>query len=53
MEPILIISLVLTCGLVFERIMKHIKSSSCCGSSIEFNQNASVPDLTNIPILKK
>lgn len=53
MEPILIISLVLVCGLVFERVLKHFNKSKCCGSEIEFNQNASVPDLTNIPILRK
>ena len=49
MEPFSIISLVLIVGLVTERILKHFKKSSCCGSSVEFNENASVPDLTKIP----
>lgn len=53
MEPFSIISLILICGLVFERVLKHFKKSTCCGSTIEFNENASVPDLTKIPINKK
>lgn len=63
MEPFLIITLVLVSGLVFERVLKHFKKSSCCGSTVEFNENASAPDLTklsenisnssNIPILKR
>lgn len=37
------LSLLLTCVLVFERIWKytitHCKRSSCCGSTFEFNEN--------------
>jgi hypothetical protein len=54
MDPFSIISIILVCGLVVERIFKHFKKSSCCyGSTIEFNENASVPDLAKIPINKK
>lgn len=53
MEPFSIISLILVCGLVIERIFKHFKKSSCCGSTIEFNENASVPDLTKLSLNKK
>lgn len=53
MEPFSIISLILVCGLVVERIFKHFKKSTCCGSTIEFNENASVPDLTKLPLNKK
>lgn len=55
MEPltITIISTILICGLVVERILKHFKKSSCCGGSVDFNQDASAPDLTQIPFMKK
>jgi len=45
MEITLIISILLVSGLVLERIMKHMKKSKCCGSEVEFNENASAPDL--------
>jgi len=48
MEPTSIVSIVLILGLVFERILKHFKKSKCCGSEVEFNQDASAPDLTNL-----
>jgi len=48
MDPFSIISIILISGLIVERIMKHFKKSSCCGSNVEFNENASVPDLTKI-----
>lgn len=50
MEPFSIISLVLIIGLVIERILKHFKKSSCCGNSVEFDTNASVPDLTKLQV---
>lgn len=53
MEAFSIISLILVCGLVVERIFKHFKKSTCCGSTIEFNENASVPDLTKLPLSRK
>jgi len=50
MEPISIISLIMTCVLVFERLWKytisHVKKSKCCGSEIEFDHiNSSQKDL--------
>jgi hypothetical protein len=40
MEPITIISLLMTCVLVLERLWKytvdHLKRSSCCGGTVEF-----------------
>lgn len=40
MEPVTVISLIMTCVLVFERIWKytieHCKKSKCCGNEIEF-----------------
>lgn len=47
-EPASIISIILICGLVVERVLKHFKKSTCCGSSMEFNNEASVPDLTSL-----
>jgi hypothetical protein len=46
MEPVTVISLIMTCVLVFERVWKytisHIKKSKCCGNEIEFeNQRSS------------
>jgi hypothetical protein len=40
-----IIMIIVCSGLVIERIMKHCKKSKCFGSEIEFNENASAPDL--------
>lgn len=48
MEPFLIICLVLTCGLIIERIINHFHKSTCCGSSIEFNDNVEVPKYPNM-----
>lgn len=55
MEPltITIISTILICGLVIERILKHFKKSTCCGTTVDFNQEASVPDLSKLPFIKK
>ena len=53
MEPFSIISLILIGGLVVERVLKHFKKSTCCGSSVEFNSDASVPDLSKIPFIRK
>jgi hypothetical protein len=40
MEPVTIISLIMTCVLVFERLWKYtianVRKSKCCGSEIEF-----------------
>lgn len=47
-EPASIISIILICGLVLERILKHFKKSSCCGSEMEFSENTSAPDLQSI-----
>jgi len=47
-EPATIISILLMAGLVIERILKHFKKSKCCGSEMEFNNEASVPDLQSI-----
>jgi hypothetical protein len=47
-EPASIISIILICGLVVERILKHFKKSSCCGNEMEFSENASAPDLQSI-----
>lgn len=52
MDPTSIV-IILMVGLVFERILKHFKKSSCCGSSVEFDTEASVPDFSKIPINKK
>ncbi len=35
-----------------ERIFKHIKKSSCFGSNVEFNNDASVPDFSSVLINK-
>ena len=43
-----IIVLVMVCGLVVERILKHFKKSTCCGSSVEFDEKASVPNLSEL-----
>jgi len=51
MDPGSIVSIVLILGLVIERILKHFKKSKCCGSEMEFNNEASVPDIQSI--LKK
>ena len=51
MEPGSIVSIILIVGLVFERVLKHFKKSRCCGNEMEFNNEASVPDLQSI--LKK
>jgi uncharacterized protein (DUF983 family) len=48
MEPGSIVSIILIVGLIFERILKHIKKSKCCGNEMEFNTEASVPDLQSI-----
>ena len=53
MDPFSIISIILISGLIFERIIKHIKRSSCCSSSFEFDTSASAPDFSQIPINKK
>jgi len=53
MDPFSIISIILISGLIFERIIKHIKRSSCCSSSFEFDTSASAPDFSQIPIIKK
>lgn len=41
MEPVSILSLIMTCVLVIERLWKytisHIKKSKCCGSEVEFD----------------
>jgi hypothetical protein len=43
MEPVTVISLIMTCVLVFERVWKytisHIKKSKCCGSEVEFDNS--------------
>ena len=40
MEPVTILSLIMSCILVFERLWKYtisnIKKSKCCGSEVEF-----------------
>ncbi len=40
MEPVTILSLIMTCVLVFERLYKYtvdnVKRSKCCGGSVEF-----------------
>jgi len=48
MEVFSIISIILISGLICERILKHFKKSKCCGYSVEFDTNASAPDLTKI-----
>jgi len=48
MDPFSIISIILISGLIVERIMKHFKKSKCCGSSVEFNENASAPNFSEI-----
>ncbi len=48
MEITLIISILLVSGLVLERLMKHCKKSKCFGSEVEFDTNASVPNLTRL-----
>lgn len=48
MDPGSIVSIILIVGLVFERVLKHFKKSKCCGGEMEFNSEASVPDLQNI-----
>jgi hypothetical protein len=48
MEVFSIISIILISGLILERIMKHIRKSTCFGSSVEFNENASAPDFSQI-----
>lgn len=53
MDPASIVSIILMAGLVIERILKHFKKSSCCGSSVEFDTETSVPDFSQIPINKK
>lgn len=53
MDPFSIISLILIGGLVVERILKHFTKSTCCGSTVEFNNSASVPDLSRIPFIRK
>jgi len=51
MEPFIIISIILTVGLVIERIIKHFKKSTCCtDTTVEFDLNTSVYDFNNIPI---
>ena len=45
MEITIIISILLVSGLVIERIMKHCKKSKCLGNEIEFDTDASAPDL--------
>ena len=45
MEITLIISILLVSGLVIERIMKHCKKSKCFGNEVEFDTDASAPDL--------
>jgi hypothetical protein len=43
MEPVTILSVIMSAILVFERVYKytisHIKKSKCCGSEIEFENN--------------
>jgi hypothetical protein len=50
MEVVTILSLLMTCVLVFERVWKytvsHIKRSKCCGGEVEFdNLNSSQKNL--------
>jgi hypothetical protein len=40
MEPITIASLILNIALIFERMFKHIKKSSCFGVNIENTQSS-------------
>jgi hypothetical protein len=46
MEPVTIISLIMTCVLVFERVWKytidHLKKSSCCGGTVEFQSQKKI-----------
>jgi hypothetical protein len=42
------VSVILILGLVVERILKHFKKSKCCGNEMEFNSEASAPDLQSI-----
>lgn len=53
MEIISIITIIMVSVISLERIFKHIKKSSCFGSNVEFNNEASVPDFTDILINKK
>jgi hypothetical protein len=53
MEAASIITIIMLSGLFIERILKHFKSSKCCGSEVEFNENASVPDFSKLPLNKK
>lgn len=48
MEPVSVITIIMLAGLIFERVLKHFKSSKCCGADIQFNENASVPDLNSL-----
>lgn len=45
MEVVTILSLLMTCVLVFERVWKytvsHIKRSKCCGGEVEFDNLSS------------
>lgn len=52
MEVSIIITIILVSGLICERILKHCKSSKCCGNSeIIFDQSASAPEFPTL--LKK
>lgn len=53
MEPTIIIILVITITISIERIFSHVKKSKCCNSEIEFDQNTSAPDFSQIPFNKK
>lgn len=50
MDPATIISILITSALLLERLMKHVKKSKCLGGEIEFNENASAPDLSRLPL---
>jgi len=43
MEPVTILSLIMSCVLVVERcfkyFVKHVKKSNCCGSEIQFEHD--------------
>lgn len=46
-EPATIITIICVVFLCVERLAKRVKRSQCCGnSSVEFNTEGSVPDLT-------
>jgi hypothetical protein len=48
MDVIGIISLFVVACIAVERLMKHVKRSKCMGADIEFNTQASAPDLPGL-----